>query len=127
MPDPSLFDLTDNTEGPSHRAAPSTSRAAAKTNALRSGTQRRQVLSFIVSQADGATDQEIAHALDLAENSIRPRRGELQGMGYIERHVTLTRPTPSGSQASVYIATEAGALALLAAMANITITRKDPT
>ncbi len=86
-----------------------TSAAAARSVAADAHIQRARILRFVrESGAFGATDQEIEHALALAGNTVRPRRGELQEA----RHIVLTdqrRPTASGRLSRVYVATvEAG-------------------
>jgi hypothetical protein len=85
-----LFDLaepeTRHAAGDPHiylPAVPRDTQTAAAAAALpRSGTQRAKVLE-VIRQAGpaGLTDQEIAVALGLAENSVRPRRLELSTPG----------------------------------------------
>jgi len=62
--------------------APATSRAAARHVAVRSGTQRGNVLMYLY-RACAATDYEIQADLGLAPSSERPRRGELVSMGLV--------------------------------------------
>jgi hypothetical protein len=80
-----------------------TSAAAAVEALPRSGTQRAKVLEAIREAGlDGLTDQEIAVALGLAENSVRPRRKELsnppEGMPRLVFRAG-TRPTAGGNPA----------------------------
>lgn len=64
--------------------------------------QRARVLAFIASRgAQGATDQEIEHALGMVGNSVRPRRGELLENGCIEDSGE-TRKTVAGRKATVW-------------------------
>lgn len=84
--------------------APDTSIAAAKKVLGRTGSQRRRVYNYILSNGiDGATDQQIQDALSISESSERPRRKELLEAGLIidsgER-----RPTRSGNASKVWIA-----------------------
>lgn len=86
-----------------------TSAAAARSVAADTHTQRARILAFVRNcGARGATDQEIEQALRIANNTVRPRRGELQQA----RHIVLTdqrRPTASGRLSRVYVAiVEAG-------------------
>lgn len=68
-----------------------------------SGSQRRRVFDVIrVCKERGATDNEIAEALDLDGNSVRPRRKELEEMGMI-RNSGKTRNTRSGSNAIIWV------------------------
>lgn len=54
----------------------------------------------------GITDQELSTFLKLDENTVRPRRVELVKAGLIES--CGTRPTKSGRQANVWVATRGG-------------------
>ena len=110
LPQPSLF---DNELGPFHHNAPDTSRQAAIDNFPRSGTQRARVLVAIARSLDGLTDHEITAITGIIPSSERPRRGELEAAGLIESS-GRTRPSPTGSQATVWIATDAGHLHVLA-------------
>jgi hypothetical protein len=84
------------------RADARTTSAAAAGEALpKSGTQRAKVLEAIGEAGlDGLTDQEIAVALGLAENSVRPRRRELsdppEGLPCLIFRAG-TRPTAGGN------------------------------
>lgn len=86
-----------------------TSRAAADAIAPKAGTLRAVVLAFIKSQgAFGATDEEISLALDMAGNTVRPRRRELQQAGLVVDS-GRRRPTESRRLAVVWIAREGAA------------------
>src|SRR3546814_7282213 len=52
---------------------------------------------------DGATDNELTDLLRPpgGQNNLRPRRGELVESGYVT-DAGIKRPTPSGSQATVW-------------------------
>jgi hypothetical protein len=90
--------------------APPTSAAAAVEALPRSGTQRAHVLE-VIRQAGpvGLTDQEIALALGIAENSARPRRKELsdppEGMPRLVFRAGK-RPTAGGNDATVWVTAE---------------------
>ena len=94
-----------------HNGTP-TSRAAATTiepNAAE--TLRKRILEFLrLCGQDGATDEEIQLALDMAGNTERPRRGELANAGLIFRVFHngsySTRATSSGRKAVLWFATK---------------------
>lgn len=82
-----------------------TSRAAALHNAPKSGTQRQRVLAYLVDRGDhGATRQEIAAALNMSDDSVRPRVVELIEGGWALASQT-TRRTRLGEEAEVLVAT----------------------
>jgi hypothetical protein len=83
-----------------------TSRAAAalQTPAKLTG-DRLRIFAYLKSRPDGATDEEIAAALAMGENTERPRRVELQKIGMIR--LAGTRATKSGRKANVWKATAA--------------------
>ena len=65
---------------------------------------RARVLNYLIGcGAEGATDEEIQVALDLAGNTQRPRRRELVQAGLVRDSGRL-RPTPSGRMATVWAA-----------------------
>lgn len=110
MTAPTLWDsVTANIVGPSRHGQPSTARAAAESNAPRSGTQRGKVLLLLARAGDhGATDYELAEAAGI----IRPhvagtRRKELQQQGFVVE-TERRRNTDTGSPAVVWVITEAG-------------------
>jgi len=66
------------------------------------GTARRRVLDLIRFYGEvGATDEQIAKALGMNPNTERPRRKELEEMGWI-RDSGERRKTASGSPAIVW-------------------------
>lgn len=73
--------VTESKEGKVSRNPSATSAKAARKVALKSGTQRAEVLAYLVAHA-GATDSEIARDLHMGLNSVRPRRGELVESGH---------------------------------------------
>lgn len=90
---------------PPHVKASATSRAAAQAIEPRTPSLRLQVLEFILSCGEqGATDQEIAAALNLSGDTQRPRRCELVKQGKI-RPAFKMRKTSAGRDAQVWIAT----------------------
>jgi hypothetical protein len=90
---------------PAPYSNPTTSRSAAKQIEPVAGTLRRRVLDHIRQQGEaGATDQEAAAALDMPENTVRPRRLELIAAGLV-RDSGRTRPTAASRKAIVYVAT----------------------
>lgn len=81
-----------------------TSNAAAANVAPRTPSQRMRIMDYLQTRGiDGATDQEIADALGLDLNTVRPRRGELAEMGAIFKS-EATRPTKTGNAAAVWVA-----------------------
>lgn len=68
---------------------------------------REQVFVFIAQQdSNGATDEEQQLALGMGGNTQRPRRRELQLEGRVMK-AGFTRPTTSGRNAAVWIASQA--------------------
>lgn len=125
MTDDRLFDVPDLDTRPPHqrsrledpglpargkarRDGSDTMRRAARLVMPRTGTQRRKVLEDIAFGADyGRTDEECQMRTGLDANTERPRRIELVEMGWI-CDSRLRRTTSSGSQAAVWILSEAG-------------------
>lgn len=67
------------------------------------GKQRGRVLEFMALRGEsGATDEEISEALGLNPSAARPRRVELQDLGYIADS-GQRRQTRSGRQAVVWV------------------------
>ena len=93
----SLFDQPPN---PPHSGSP-TSRAAAEQIKPTAGTLRAMVLEYLQGRTDGATDEEMQRALEMAGNTQRPRRNELLEMSLI-RDTGKTRATLSGRQATIW-------------------------
>jgi predicted ArsR family transcriptional regulator len=82
-----------------------TSIAAAIAIAPEAKRQRDRVLAFIAGCGyTGATDQEIEEGTGIVNNTVRPRRGELERDGLIKL-TDRRRPTRSGRPARVYVAT----------------------
>ena len=82
-----------------------TSKAAAEKARPRSGTQRDRIYVHILVSGDhGSTDEEGQEATGISPNAYRPRRGELAERGLIHRN-GQTRPTASGAEADVWVAT----------------------
>lgn len=80
-----------------------TSVAAAEEIAASAATLRGLVLSYIqIRGEEGATDEEIAAALDMNPSTARPRRVELERAGLIKK--SGRRPTRSGRMATVWSA-----------------------
>jgi hypothetical protein len=98
--------MSDNL--PHQRHSP-TSIAAADAAKPTAETQRRRVLEWLTVASSssvlcGATDEEMQEGMTLAPNTQRPRRVELVRMGLV-KDSGRTRPTRSGRQAVVWIAT----------------------
>jgi hypothetical protein len=90
---------------PSQRHSP-TSIAAAEAAKPTAETYRLAVLLWLRHKGVlGGTDEEIQSALVMNQNTQRPRRVELVRMGLV-KDSGRTRPTRSGRQAVVWIATE---------------------
>lgn len=94
-------------QGP-HVSGSQTSKRAAERNTPRSGTQRHQLLTYLVTQGThGATREQAADALGMSHNSARPRLGELLEDGYLTV-TNRTRKTTLGEDAEVLAATDLG-------------------
>lgn len=111
-------------EGASHRGDPATSRQAARDTAPRTGTARRRALGYIVDAGEhGRTADELLRLEEAAGrkpagNGPARRVSELKAAGAVmpklERDefgawTPATRPTRTGSEATVYVATAKGA------------------
>jgi hypothetical protein len=83
-----------------------TSKAAAEGVRRRAAGLRQAVYAFIMARGErGATDEEIYDELGTdRRDSLRPRRNELMNSGFI-RDSGETRPTHSGADATVWVAT----------------------
>ena len=102
---PDLFDILPH--APVSGLQPETrqtSQAAAERIEPTAHTLRAAVLRYITScGSDGATDDEIQHALSMTGNTERPRRRELEQAGWI--YVSAeTRRTAAGRKAAVWVA-----------------------
>lgn len=85
---------------PAHQRHSQTSRAAAEAIKPKIGPLHVQILDYL-EDVRGATDEEMQAGLDMAANTQRPRRRELQNMGLIVDS-GRTRATRSGRQAVVW-------------------------
>jgi CRP-like cAMP-binding protein len=87
--------------------ASATSRAAALSMVEYSPTQRDRVLSAIIAAGPkGATNEELADALNMRVASVSARRNELLKLGYIV--LRGERPGSSGRSQHICIATPQG-------------------
>ena len=92
---------------PAQHSSP-TSQAAAALIEPTAGTLRAQLLEYVRNcKTHGATDEEMQIALEMNPSTQRPRRQELEKMGFIRRMDRFTRPTRSGRSAVIFIAMEA--------------------
>lgn len=83
-----------------------TSRAAALNVTPRTGTQRHRVLQLLVAAGiHGATRDEIAEALGMSPNTVRPRVTELMEGNFVMVREGVTRPSATGEAAEVLVAT----------------------
>jgi len=79
-----------------------TSREAALLKRGTAAIDRERVFAYIERQGEkGATDEEIATALNISGNTERPRRGELEKDKRIKK-TNMQRRTRSGRLAGVY-------------------------
>jgi hypothetical protein len=79
-----------------------TSRDAAESMRPTAATLREAVFNYLFGRgSDGATDEEIQIDLDMAGNTERPRRRELQEAGKV-RDSGMRRTTKTGRQAVVW-------------------------
>jgi hypothetical protein len=86
-----------------------TSEAAAVAIEPRRGTLQWKVHRFVRSRGhQGATRQEIADLLGIAENTVRPRITELIALGLV-RKTDRTRETRAGRSAEILVSHEQGA------------------
>jgi hypothetical protein len=84
----------------------STSRAAAERIEPTAGTLRAAVLEYVRNcAAHDATDEEMQIALEMNPSTQRPRRQELEKLGFVVR-TDRTRETKSGRKAVVFVAVE---------------------
>jgi len=97
------FDFERQRKAPPAQAHSHTSRSAAAEIEPTAGTLRERVLAFLRSQRDGATDEEIQDALDMPQNTERPRRIELVRLGLVNDS-GRTRKTKSRRDAVVWTA-----------------------
>lgn len=84
-----------------------TSNAAAERIEPTAGTLRALVLAYVRECGEiGATDEEMQLALEMNPSTQRPRRQELEKLGFIRRIDGFTRPTRSGRSAVIFVAME---------------------
>lgn len=102
LPDPAV-----NAPGKARHDHPETAKQAAAAVIPRSGTARHKVLLCIAQWP--RSDEQIQDALSMPANTERPRRVELQEMGWIEPHPDRITHTRSGQAAIVWRLTEYGA------------------
>lgn len=82
---------------------PDTSKEAAELIRGSAASLREQVLRYISQRGDrGATDEEVQIALRMAGNTERPRRRELEELGWVCR-AGRTRMTTAQRRADVWI------------------------
>lgn len=88
-----------------HTKGSDTSREAAEAIEPEKGSLQYQVLAYLRKMRSfGSTDEQGARALRISGNTYRPRRRELQEMGFV-RETNVRRPTESGRTATVWVAT----------------------
>ncbi|GAB9179448.1 hypothetical protein [Bradyrhizobium diazoefficiens] len=87
---------------PPHQQHSETSREAATKARRTVGKSHQRILSWLGEHPEGGSDERIAAALNMNQNTYRPRRCELQQMGYVtdSGRMELTR---SGSNAVVWV------------------------
>lgn len=87
--------------GPPAQRHSRTSQKAAASIKYRIGDLHRAILQWLESNPQGACDERMAGELDMGLNTFRPRRRELQLMGYVEDS-GRTEMTKSGRGAVVW-------------------------
>ena len=97
----------DNIQPAPYQRHSATSRAAAIGIAPRAGTKRAQVLDFLRSHKEGATDEEMQECIPMSANTQRPRRCELVAAKFI-KDSGRTRKTVGGDDAVVWVAVVGG-------------------
>lgn len=96
---------------PSHRNDPATSRAAARTVAVVAGTIRARLLVDLLHAVDGRTAEEawLSTGAGRFPHVAATRLGELAShVPPLVAKTDRTRPTASGCEATVWVATDAG-------------------
>jgi hypothetical protein len=97
--------LTFTVPAPATNGTP-TSSAAAERIAPTAGTLRAAVLDYVRNcKTHGATDEEMQVALQMNPSTQRPRRQELEKMGWVVR-TERTRLTKSGRHAVIFVAVQ---------------------
>lgn len=88
-----------------HTAGSDTSREAAEAIEPEKGSLQYEVLAYLRKMRSfGSTDEQGAQALGISGNTYRPRRRELEIMGFV-KETDMRRPTESGRTATVWRAT----------------------
>jgi DNA-binding MarR family transcriptional regulator len=101
--------MTQPREGLVSNAHGATARKAAKRVTPRTGSQRWRVLEQIVNRLEyGQTRDQLARALQLNPNTVRPRVKELLDDGYIKVLPDVTRKGDTGADVEVLVATDKG-------------------
>lgn len=85
-----------------YAAGSSTSKAAAKSMVNKAEVQRERICNLLKKVRKPLTDQAIQLALDMAGDSERPRRGELEAAGRVVKIPGKTGLTLSGRAADLY-------------------------
>jgi DNA-binding MarR family transcriptional regulator len=128
-PPPTLF--IEDTLGKFRPADPWTSKAAARTVKVRTGTHRYRILAELAAAprydlypgAPGYTAFELAGRLDMLVHVAGVRLLELEKLGLVAR-TNYKRPTDTGRLAMAWVSTDAGEAALAAAIAAGAATRQ---
>ena len=95
---PPLLAYMNTVPAQSHRP---TSVAAAAKILTRISAMHRQILDYLATHPEGATDCELQEALNMNPSTQRPRRIELLTWAYLHDS-GATRPTRSGRAAVVW-------------------------
>jgi hypothetical protein len=97
--------LTFATPLPATNGTATSSDAASRMEPI-AGSMRATVLEYVRNCAThGATDEEMQVALEMNPSTQRPRRQELEKMGFIAR-TERTRLTKSGRHAVIFVAVQ---------------------
>lgn len=105
---PGQMDLLSGDVPPPHQHGSATSAAAADQIASSAATLREQILSLLRGHGP-MTDEQMQDALNMAGDTQRPRRRELEKAGLIFKQSTGT--TRSGRSAQVWAAIPESAIA----------------
>lgn len=98
-----LFDPGQPPFNPPHNHTETSAAAARQVRESEAEKTRRRIYE-VIRNGFGATDAEIQEALDLPGDRERPRRAELVKAGLVQA-TELTRPTPAGRDAIVWMIT----------------------
>lgn len=102
-----IKDLLGDTPYPYGGAAPHqkhspTSKASADSVKKKIGPLHQRILDWLIANPAGGTDEQIGFDIDMAANTFRPRRRELQLMGRI-KDSGRSASTQSGRSAAIWI------------------------